>query len=144
MQVPSSKDSRLFKMLTRAEPRLTKLTKYQVKYVERGGRPLAKQFSPPMSNSKCFRQNCSVCKNHEGKKPSLCQVKSVVYVCVCTLCDKEHKCNPTVPHKGRYIGETARTLSERSDEHFKGLRRFDPKNFLVKHWDDWPFISIER
>ena len=67
-------------------------------------------------------------------KPSLCQVKGVVYQCVCLICDVQHKLDPSTAHGGRYIGETARTLAERADEHKKGLRRFDMKNFLVKHW----------
>ena len=49
LQVPSSKNGRLLKMLAKAEPRIAKLTKYQVKYVEKSGRKLAKMFpvEPP-------------------------------------------------------------------------------------------------
>ena len=78
MQVPSSRDSRLFNMLAKAEPRLCKLTGYQVKYSEKSGRPLSKQFPVPMSSKLCFREGCDVCKTHTGKGPSLCQIKSVV------------------------------------------------------------------
>ena len=44
MSVPSSKDGRLLKMLSKAEPRLAKVTGYQVKYVEKSGRKLSKYF----------------------------------------------------------------------------------------------------
>ena len=44
MSVPSTKDGRLIKMLARAEPRIAKVTKYQVKYAEKSGRQLSKFF----------------------------------------------------------------------------------------------------
>ena len=75
-----------------------------------------------------------MCLSHVGKGPSLCRVKSVVYQCVCLICDEIHKKTPHEPHNGLYVGETSRTLSERCDEHFKGLRRFDKSCFLLKHW----------
>ena len=37
-------------------------------------------------------------------------------------------------HKGRYVGQSSRTLFERASEHLQGLSRFDPANFLFKHW----------
>ena len=70
----------------------------------------------------------------DAKGSTLCQVKGVVYSCVCTLCDKEHNLNPQVKHRGCYIGETARTLSERAEEHKKSLNRFEKKSFMFKHW----------
>ena len=55
MQVPYSEDSKLFKMLAKAEPRLAKLTKYQVKYVERSSKPLKKfLFVKDFSGGKFF------------------------------------------------------------------------------------------
>ena len=133
MQVPSSHNSRLLRMLAKCEPRLAKASGYQSKYVEKSGRPLAK-FFPVSANTKCHRISCPVCSNEDLKGPSLCQVKSVVYECVCTLCDQNHKLDPSSKHLGRYIGQTSRTLSERATEHLAGLRRVDLKCHLVKHW----------
>ena len=69
MQVPSSKDGRLIKMLAKAEPRLAKLTKYQVKYVERSGRQLHKLFPTEIQKSCCFRSDCVVCKSKKSDGP---------------------------------------------------------------------------
>ena len=134
MQVPSSSDGRLIKMLSKAEPRWAKQTGYQTKYVERGGKPLTKFFPKGVVSSKCHRDRCPVCSKSSCKKPTLCQVKSVVYMCVCSLCDEAHKLDPSVRHKGRYIGQTSRTLAERANEHLAGLRRVDLSCHLVKHW----------
>ena len=35
---------------------------------------------------------------------------------------------------GIYVGETSRTLAERSSEHIAMLKNVDPKSFMVKHW----------
>ena len=91
MHVPSSKDSRLLKMLAKSEPRLAKVTGYQVKYVEMSGRQLSKYFQKERSENRCFRIDCGVCVNSDTKKPSLCQVKGVVYTAVCVQCDKKFK-----------------------------------------------------
>ena len=134
MQVPSSSGGRLLKMLAKAEPRLAKLTGYQTKYTEKSGRALSKFFPVPGSTNKCHRITCAVCSNTDCKGPTLCQVKSVVYTVVCTICDEKHRLQPESKHEGRYVGQTARTLSERAHEHLTGLRRVDLKCHLVKHW----------
>ena len=80
MQVPCSEDSKLFRMLAKAEPRLAKLTRYQVKYVERSGKPLKNFFSvKDFSGGRCHRLDCNVCSNSKPGKPTRCQVKGVIY-----------------------------------------------------------------
>ena len=139
MQVPCSEDPKLFKMLAKAEPRLAKLTRYQVKYVERSGKPLKKFFVKDFSSGKCHRLNCNVCSNSKPGVPTRCQVKGVVYESTCLLCENEYKIKKSIngekslDHKGRYVGETSRTLAERSYEHAKGFRRKDISNFMFKH-----------
>ena len=60
------------------------------------------------------------------KGPSLCQVKSVVYSVVCSVCDERHKVDTSQKHLGRYIGQTSRTLAERAAEHLAGLTLSGP------------------
>ena len=134
IQVPSSVNGRLTKRLARAEPRVAKLTGYQTKIVEKGGTPLSRMFPKNFSSPTCGRIKCNVCKHHTGKKPSLCQVKSVIYSATCILCESEWNRDKTAKHKGKYIGETSRTLSERAFEHLASLRRYDMSSFMLKHW----------
>ena len=44
---------------------------------------------------------------------------------------------PAVPQI--YVGETSRTLYERSYEHVSGALRLDKSNFIVKHWLNYHF-----
>ena len=122
------------KEIARIEPRLAKTTGYHVKLVERLGRPLPILFSKNLSGPKYHRAECAPCANPHTKGPSFCNLKSVVYEVVCALCDKEHKESVSTKHKGRYVGQSSRTLFERASEHLQGLSRFDPANFLFKHW----------
>ena len=134
MQVPSSANGRLLKELARIEPRVAKTSKYQIKLVEKGGRQLSKMFSKDLGNVKCPRLDCVPCQNASVKGTSMCKTKSVVYESVCSLCEIEHKLNPGTTHRGKYIGQTARTLYERSLEHLKSLRNFEMDSFMLKHW----------
>ena len=136
MHVPSSKDARLLRMLAKAEPRIAKITGYQLKFVEKSGKNLSNLFSREPPQMKCDRGDCAVCVNSDPRKPSRCQLKSIVYSGVCKECDLKHKSNKLSRHEGLYIGETSRTLGERAKEHRAGLRRLDPSNFMVKHWSN--------
>ena len=98
MQVPSSRNARLVKMLSKAEPRLANTSGYQTKYVEKGGRPLTKFFSKGPVMYKCQSLRCPVCSKSDCKGPALCQVKSVVYMVVFTICDESHKCDRSARH----------------------------------------------
>ena len=49
-------------------------------------------------------------------------------------CEKKHLKDTSVPHEGKYVGQTSRTLYERSHEHVKALRRYDFSSFMFKHW----------
>ena len=66
--------------------------------------------------------------------PSKCQLKSVVYVGTCQICERKYKENPSIRHAGKYVGETSRTLAERVKEHRAALRRYDQGSFMFKHW----------
>ena len=136
MYVPSSKGGRLLKMLAKAEPRIAKLTGYQVKYIEKPGKRLSKFFSKEKSENVCHRPDCGVCINSDRKKPSMCQVKGVVYSGVCLICDEKFRSGQTESHSGVYIGETSRTLKERVTEHRGGYKRMESSNFMFKHWSN--------
>ena len=119
-------------MLAKAEPRITKLSGYQAKYVERSGKALSKYFPKEFGSGICHRKDCYVCKYTKAGQSSRCKVKGVVYEAVCLKCCETHS-EDSVNHRGRYVGETSRTLYERVDEHHKGLRRSDVSNFMFKH-----------
>jgi len=66
--------------------------------------------------------------NPNRKGPSKCKMKSVVYESRCSLC-KEQGSNA-----GTYIGETGRSLYERSREHLEDAFERKPVSHIFKHW----------
>jgi len=114
LKVPSTRDGRLVKALADAEYSLAKSTGYQVKMVEMSGKPLSNFFPQGMPKVQCHKAWCAVCSESSSKKPTMCGLKSVVYHGTCRLCENSHRANPDQAHKGIYVGQTYRTLSERA------------------------------
>ena len=50
------------------------------------------------------------------------------------LCDDIHTIDPSKSHKGKYIGQTSRTLYERAAEHVASMKNFDLSRMMLKHW----------
>ena len=93
------------------------------KYVEVGGESiLSVLFSPDPWRTPCGRSECVLCKTEPGK----CATRSVIYKYDCVICQEaESPCS--------YIGETARTAFERSQEHEKMMRNMDNESPMVEH-----------
>ena len=122
LKVPSSRDGRLHNALGNVEYSQARNTGYQVKLVEKSGKPLSNLFPKDLSLSKCLKAWCPVCNGKDSNKPSLCGLKSVVYSGICKLCDASHKKTPSSPYRGVYIGQTYRTLAEPAKEHRTAYR----------------------
>ena len=64
-----------------------------------------------------------------------CRQQNVVYKGTCLDCEKEIEEGDRQPDKrGIYIGETGRSLAERSTEHIKKLENCEKDNFILRHW----------
>ena len=87
------------------------MTGYRVNYVESAGTPLSRLFSLDLSDGRCHRADCVVCEKHTKKGSSRCRRKSVVYTSCCQVCLESGS------DAGTYVGETGRSLFERSKEH---------------------------
>ena len=124
--------------LVRLEPQLAKITGYNVKIVESSGTQLARLFQRVYSPRTCHWDECPACAySNTSKKPPKCRVNNVVYEAVCIECEEEAKdaVDEGIGMKiGRYVGETSRTLAERSKEHIDGAKNCDYDNFIIKHW----------
>ena len=135
LKVPSSPNSTLLYKLVGAEDRLAIITGYNLKLVEQSGIQLARLFSRAFTPKRCHWSDCPTCGEHDGKGSSKCKSSNLVYEGVCLECmfqvENGLRKKDTV---GRYIGESSRTLSERSREHCRGAKAMDPDNFIIKHW----------
>ena len=65
----------IVKMLANDEPRVEKISRYQVKYLKKSRKHLNKYFNKETVQAKCFRDYCDFCVNTDPEEPSLCQEK---------------------------------------------------------------------
>ena len=131
IQVPSSRGSRLMNQLVKQEPKVAKMTGYQTKFTEKSGVQLSRLFNRVTTPKTCDWKNCGVCSSGGTR----CRQQNVVYKGECTLCEKEiEEGERETQKKGLYIGETGRSLAERSSEHLTRLENCERDNFILRHW----------
>ena len=122
--------------------RLEHLIGFRIKVVERCGKTLQSQF--PLNNlwqgAKCGREECTTCEQEGAEELPDCSKRSVLYENACLDCiptagrkggPREQDINPEVP--ALYVGESSRSVMERSKEHWAGYRGAKPDNHMVKH-----------
>ena len=117
--------SRLRELFTRLEPTLG----FFVKVVERPGRSLQGLFplTTLWDGASCGRtEDCTTCYQGADILPN-CTRQSILYENVCTRCvpgavNKEQVKQEELVDKepALYVGETSRSIQERSKEHWKG------------------------
>ena len=139
--VPPSKGGKLLGMLKDKEDELARITKFRVRYQEAGGTKLGLMFSTDLGAGEgCGRNDCQPCGSRKEKRPN-CKARSILYESKCNICNtdvasshQEGSANSQAGRKGIYIGETSRSLYERSREHMKDAEDFSHGSHIVKHW----------
>ena len=135
LQVPNTKNSILLNNLIKAEERLALVSGYNVKLIEQSGVQLSRLFQGMSHKHKCHWRSCPVCREYKGKGSSGCRTSNLVYEGTCINCLEEVEAGSRLEADvGKYIGESGRTLAERSLEHDKAAASFDKDNFIIKHW----------
>ena len=99
-----------------------------MRLVESAGTPLSRLFSLDLSSGRCLRADCVVCELHNGNGSSKCRKKSVVYTSQCLVCLESGS------KDGTYVGETGRTLFERSLENLSDVENKRSASHIFKHW----------
>ena len=110
------------------------MNRFRVKTQEAGGTKLAEMFSTDLAKGEsCGRDDCQPCGSE--RRPN-CKTQSILYESACTKCN-----DPSSPQKqstedriGIYVGESSRSLYERSKEHFADAEEFNKGSHMVKHW----------
>ena len=137
--VEYTKNGELASQLRELTGRLAPTLGFRVKVVERAGASMKSQF--PTSNlwdgQKCGRKDCVTCEQGAEMLPD-CTSTSLVYENVCGTCnpgagtDKELvEVKSDVPTM--YVGETSRSIFERSKEHWGAWRSRDDASHIHKH-----------
>ena len=128
--------TKLRELLVRIEPVLG----FKIKVVERCGTTIKDSFPQAAlwEGTKCGRESCITCEQGGEIPLPPCTKPSLVYENTC------RKCNPLAAGKEElkevygeqpslYVGETSRSIMERSREHWSGWRRDKDDNHIVRH-----------
>ena len=108
--VPRSTGSKLCKMLRAEEQKLTEITGYRIKVVERSGDQIRRILckKDPFEGAPCGRETCMVCKP-EGK--GNCRRRNITYQTTCDNCEKRNQeagVENTADNVSKYVGEENR------------------------------------
>ena len=137
--IPSTKGRLLVMRMREHENKLSQLPGFRVKYQEAGGGQLANSFSTDTGKGEhCGGLACPPCNSTvDSKKRLNCKAKNLVYENICLVCNPETRNGSRRVEKesrrGIYLGETSRSLHERSIEHLRDAVIFSSKSHLVKH-----------
>ena len=140
--VEFSKGGSLQKSMREVLDKLTPMLGFRVRVTERGGTTLGSLLSNKnlWSGEACGRGDCRPCKQ-PGDMKEPCTTKNIVYESECGVC------NPVGSRKvadklglaekrevpSLYVGETARSLKERSGEHWADAEGWKDESHMVEH-----------
>ena len=102
------------------------------------GMPTELPSTNPWGPGDCGRDDCIICKQQD-EKPQDCRRRNVLYENQCQVCKVDMKDGEKMNDflkdgKGRYIGETSRSIYERSQEHQRDKENQEDDSHQVKHW----------
>ena len=141
--VPVSRNGELAKNIREVERRMNVITDYKTKIIESVGKKLKDLMSNknPWSGQECGRGECVPC-GQAGDRKINCTQRNLVYESKCMDCNqveekgrkKGSELEDTRDEPSIYVGETARSLAERSAEHWKDFESRDTDSHMLKHW----------
>ena len=129
----------LAKRLRGTVARLEGILGFRIKIIERTGTQVKDLF--PLTNiwegNTCGREDCVPC-HQEGEESIPCTKRNLVYESICTKCNPGAlKSGPTKDlskmYPSVYVGETARSLYERSREHWDDYTNGGTDSHILKH-----------
>ena len=117
----------LARRLRQLEQRLSEVTGWRVKIVERGGTTI-KQVLPntnPWAGAVCGKSDCVPCRSNNPVRD--CSKRGILYQNKCLTCSEEGNTNKV------YIGESSRSLYERAAEHHRDFKGKKEDSHMHKH-----------
>ena len=125
-----------------AEEEAGRVTGYKIRITESAGTPLSMVFSStnPWGSQECGRHDCVPCQQQDKVRIN-CRKRNILYESECEICDKERKGKDGKSAKdfqldgqGVYVGESSRSLYERSKEHVADRIGGKEDSHQLKHW----------
>ena len=126
MFVDRTKGGALATALRAKERELNQFSTKRVKIVERNGQQVQALLTnpDPWGDTVCHRGDCLPCTRNEDK--TQCRSANVVYESVCKLCKAQGQTT-------KYLGETSRSLYERTAEHLRDLLSRKETSHMFSH-----------
>ena len=140
--VEQTNNGKLAKDIRSVLTRIEHILGFRIKVVERTGTSVRNLLpnTNPWAGSHCSREDCVTCNQGTEVLPD-CKKRSLVYENICLECNpgaakpgdlKEEDTNKDIP--SIYVGETARSVMERSKEHWDDFKSRKPDSHILKHW----------
>ena len=84
------------------------------------------------------REDCLPCGQEGQEGKTRCRKRCILYKNICKLCnpdilDKKSKIDPPTVHPSVYVGESAWSAKERTQEHWKGFKDRREDSHILKH-----------
>jgi hypothetical protein len=129
--VPSTRGGVLTRKLRDREEEMKRLAGFGIKFQDAGGTKMANLFNTNLGGGlHCGRKPCPLCDSNLEDRREDCRARNLVYESVCNPTDQKEK--ETKSRKDVYIGETSRSIHERSGEHLRDAQAFAEKSHQVK------------
>ena len=115
--------------LAKAYRKALKKASLKIRVVERAGKSMKKMLtkSDPFREGKCSQNKCKMCKLDSNTN---CKGRGVVYQIKCQGCTESSISD------GLYVGETARSIGERVNEHLAKYEVKDKNSVFQKHIEE--------
>jgi hypothetical protein len=125
-------------MLQEIEKRLGGMTSYRVRVAESAGMALSRLLpsTNPWGPGDCGRQDCNICSQQDEKQQD-CRKRNILYENRCQMCMvkvNEGRDGVNKDGRGVYVGETSRSMYERSKEHQRDKELRSEDSHQIKHW----------
>ena len=122
--------------------RLAPMVGFTMRVTERGGTPLGSLLSNKnvRARQECGRLECRVCLQ-TGEKREDCVRRNILYESECVKCGSEIKDGDVIMERSGtnaslYVGETSRSLFERTSEHWQAADSLKEESHMVQHIEE--------
>ena len=124
--VEQTKGGELARRMRQAEEKLSRMTGWKIKIVEKSGRTLKQILvkSNPWATGMCDRLDCYPCSAGDADKD--CHKRNILYESSCIPCN--NKALTRV-----YVGESSRSSYERGGEHASDYKNSKSDSHMLKH-----------
>ena len=118
----------LAQRLRQKETEINQIGTKRIKIVERNGDQIQAMLtkSNPWGEPKCDRRDCISCLTSERDRGGECRDSNIVYKSTCKICKE-------TGDKTSYVGETHRSLFERTREHAQDSMTAKEKSHIREH-----------